>query len=150
MKGTGPSVLEGNSNRMASLNAVHTERESVMPKTPKKKPMSKAAAAALKAMENMVITTADLDVHIEQVTERLKAAGIGSDIGSIAYAGRASSGSGQVQVNISSGGFASTWPEWAFGVAEGALHFNKKVWVIYNNQPFGSNLLQVLCVNTPV
>ena len=149
MKGTGPSVLEGNSNRMASLNAVHTERESVMPKTPKKKPMSKAAAAALKAMENMVITTADLDVHIEQVTERLKAAGIGSDIGSIAYAGR-SSGSGQVQVNISSGGFASTWPEWAFGVAEGALHFNKKVWVIYNNQPFGSNLLQVLCMNTPV
>ena len=126
MKGTGPSVLEGNSNRMASLNAVHTERESVMPKTPKKKPMSKAAAAALKAMENMVITTADLDVHIEQVTERLKAAGLGSDIGSIAYAGR-SSGSGQVQVNISSGGFASTWPEWAFGVAEGALHFNKKV-----------------------
>src|SRR5262252_5987826 len=88
----------------------------------------------------MVIKTADLDVHIEQVTERLTAAGIGSDIGSIAYAGRASSGSGQVQVNISSGGFASIWPEWAFGVAEGALHFNKKVWVIYNNQPFGSNL----------
>jgi hypothetical protein len=150
MKGTGPSALEGNSNRMASLNAVHTEKESVMPKTPKKKPMNKAAAAALKAMENMVIKTADLDVHIEQVTERLKAAGIGSDIGSIAYAGRASSGSGQVQVNISSGGFASTWPEWAYGVAEGALHFNKKVWVIYNNQPFGSNLLQVLCMNTPV
>ena len=44
----------------------------------------------------------NLDVHIEQVTERLKAAGIGPDIGSIAYAGRASSGSGQVQVNISS------------------------------------------------
>src|SRR5262245_4533164 len=41
------------------------------------------------------------------------------------------------QVNISSGGFTSTWPEWAFGVAEGALHFNKKVWGIYNNQPFG-------------
>jgi hypothetical protein len=121
MKGTGPSILEGNSNRMASLNAVHTEKESVMPKTTKKKPMSKAAAAALKAMENMLIKTADLDVHIEQVTERLKAAGIGSDIGSIAYAGRASSGSGQVQVNTSSGGFASTWPEWAFGVAEGGV-----------------------------
>ena len=149
MKGTGPSVLQGNSNRIASLNAVHTEKESVMPKTTKKKPMSKAAAAALNAMENMVVKTADFDVHIEQVTERLKAAGIGSDIGSIAYAGRASSGSGQVQVNTSSGGFASTWPEWAFGVAEGALHFNKKVWVIYNDQPFGSNLLQVLCMNTP-
>src|SRR5262245_37934701 len=135
---------------MVSLNAVHTEKEGVMPKTTKKKPISKAAAAALKAMENMVIKTADLDVHIEQVTKRLKTAGIGSDIGSIAYAGRNPSGSGHVQVNIGSGGFASTWPEWAFGVAEGALHFNKKVWVIYNNQPFGSNLLQVLCTNTPV
>ena len=99
--------------------------------------------------EHLDLKTADFDVHIEQVTERLKAAGLGSDIGSIAYAGR-SSGSGQVQVNISSGGFASIWPEWAFGVAEGALHFNKKVWVIYNNQPFGSNLLQVLCTSTPV
>jgi hypothetical protein len=121
-----------------------------MAKTAKKKPMSKAAAAALEELENLVIKTAELDVHTKQVTERLKAAGLGSDIGSIAYAGRASSGSGQVQVNISSGGFASTWPEWAFGVAEGALHFNKKVWVIYNNQPFGSNLLQVLCLNTAV
>jgi hypothetical protein len=26
-------------------------------------------------------------------------------------------------------------------VAEGALHFNKKVLLIYNNSPFGSNLL---------
>jgi hypothetical protein len=34
----------------------------------------------------------------------------------------------------------TTWPEWAFGVAEGALHFNKKVFVVYNNQPFGNNL----------
>jgi hypothetical protein len=100
-------------------------------------------------MENMVIGTADLDVHLKRVTERLNAAGIGSELGSIAYAGRTSSGSGQVQVNISSGGFASTWPEWAFGVAEGALHFNKKVFVIYNNQPFGDNLLNVLCMNIP-
>jgi hypothetical protein len=121
-----------------------------MAKTAKKKPMSKAAAAALKEMENLLIRTAELDVHIKQMTQKLNNAGISSDIGFIVYAGRSSSGSGQVQVNISSGGFASTWPEWAFGVAEGALHFNKKVWVIYNNQPFGSNLLQVLCLNTPV
>ena len=121
-----------------------------MPKTTKE-PMSKAAAAALKAVENMVLPTAgDLDVHIDQVRERLKAAGFSADFGSIVYTGRMSSGSGQVQVNISSGGFASTWPEWAFGVAEGALHFNKKVFVIYNDQPAGSNLLQVLCTNISV
>jgi hypothetical protein len=90
-----------------------------MPKTTKKKPMSKADAA-LKAMENMVLPTAgDLDVHIDQVRERLKAAGFSADFGSIVYTGRMSSGSGHVQVNIGSGGFASTWPEWAFGVAEG-------------------------------
>ena len=59
-----------------------------MAKTAKKKPMSKAAAAALKELENLVIKTAELDVHTKQVTERLKAAGLSSDIGSIAYAGR--------------------------------------------------------------
>jgi hypothetical protein len=117
-----------------------------------KKPMRKATSklpAALKAMENMVIATADLDVHFKQMTEILNAAGISADLGSIVLAGRFSDGSGWVQVNISSGGFASTWPEWAFGVAEGALHFNKKVFVVYNNQPFGNNLLQALCTNTP-
>jgi hypothetical protein len=126
----------------------------MMAKTTKatKKPMRKATSklpAALKAMESMVIATADLDVHLKQMTERLNAAGISADLGSIVLAGRFSDGSGWVQVNISSGGFASTWPEWAFGVAEGALHFNKKVFVVYNNQPFGNNLLQALCTNTP-
>jgi hypothetical protein len=29
----------------------------------------------------------------------------------------------------------------------GALHFNKKLLVVYNNQPFGNNPLQVLCMN---
>jgi len=108
--------------------------------------------AALKAMENLVIATADLDVHLMQMTEKLNALRIGADAGSIVLAGRFSDGSRWVQVNISSGGFASTWPEWAFGVAEGALHFNKKVFVVYNNQLFGNNLLQVLsplCVKRP-
>jgi hypothetical protein len=123
----------------------------MMAKTTKttKKPMRKATSklpAALKAMENLVIATADLDVHLTQMTEKLNALGISADTGSIVLAGRFSDGSRWVQVNISSGGFASTWPEWAFGVAEGALHFNKKVFVVYNNQPFGNNLLQVLCL----
>jgi hypothetical protein len=56
-----------------------------------KKPMRKAATKlppALKAMENMVIDTANLDVHIKQVTERLKADGIGADTGYVLSAGR--------------------------------------------------------------
>jgi len=117
------------------------------------KPMRKTATKlppALKAMENMVIDTADLDVQLKQMTEKLNAAGISVDLGSIVLAGRFSDGSRWVQVNIGSTGFASAWPEWAFGVAEGALHFNKKVVVVYNNQPFGNNLLQALCTNNPV
>ena len=53
-----------------------TMRESVMPKSTKKKPRSKAVAAALKAMENMVFESADLDVQLKQVSGRLEAAGI--------------------------------------------------------------------------
>jgi hypothetical protein len=124
-----------------------------MAKTTRKTARNKSAAKlppVLKAMENTVVKSAELDVHLKQVTEKLAAAGLASDVGYIAYAGRSSTGSGQVQVNINSGGFASTWPEWAYGVAEGALRFNKKVWVIYNNQPFGNNLLQVLCLKDPI
>lgn len=124
-----------------------------MAKTTRKTVMRKSAAKlppALRAMENAVVASGELDAHIRQVTETLAAARVASDVGHIAYAGRSSTGSGQVQVNINSGGFASTWPEWAYGVAEGALRFNKKVWVVYNNQPFGNNLLQVLCLKDPV
>jgi hypothetical protein len=119
-----------------------------MPKTPKKKPISKAAAAELKAMENMVIKTEDFGVHIEQVTERLKAAGISFNEGTIFHAGRQPDGSRHVNVLIGSTGEQafSPWPEWAYGVAEGALHFNKKVLVMYRDVPLGSNLMLVLCM----
>ena len=123
-----------------------------MAKTTKstKKPTRKASSKLPTALkENMVIASADLDAHLKQMTEKLNALGISADTGSIVLAGRFSNGSRWVQVNISTGGFASTRPEWAFAVAEAALHFNKKVFVVYNNQPFGTNLLQALCTNTP-
>ena len=116
-------------------------------KTTKATPTRKAGpklAMVLKALSDAA-TQKTLDAQVRHATMALSAAGIGSDIGTIAFAGRSSTG-GLVQVNIPGGGFSSQWPEWAFGVAEGALHFNKKVWVIYNNQPFGSNLIQVLCL----
>ena len=124
-----------------------------MPKTAKKKPMSKAATAALKALQNMVIS--DAAVHIDPVMqEKLKAAGISVDIGRIDYVGRAiwedPSGDHRVQVTVGQGSFASDWPDWAFGVAEGALHFNKKVLLAYNDRPLGSNLLEVDCMRLPV
>ncbi len=121
-----------------------------MPKTTKKRPISKAITAALKAIENVRFETTNLDLQLKQVRERLSPAGIAVDIAAIGLAGRNPSGSGSVQINTSSGGYGSIWPEWAYGVAEGALHFNKKVMVLYNDQPFGSNLLQVVCTNISV
>src|SRR5262249_57578643 len=113
----------------------------------KRKAMSKAGAGGLKAMENMVVGTADLNVHIEQLRVKLKPAGISADIGSIFYAGRSSSGSSWVTIIIRGSTFGSTWPEWAFGVAEGALHSNKEVLGLYAIQPFGSQRRQVVCSN---
>ena len=124
-----------------------------MSKSTKKKPRSKAVAAALKAMENMVFESADLDAQLKQVKGRLDAAGITGNFGSIGSAGRDSSGSGWVQVLVGSPpmGYGSVWPEWAYAIAEGALHFNKKVLVYYNGpDPWGSNLVQVACTNTSV
>jgi hypothetical protein len=122
-----------------------------MPKT-KKARMGRATAAALKAMEKMVFETGDLNVQLKQLNEKLSPAGITVSYGSIAYAGRNSSDSGQVMINAPTGGniwYASTWPEWAYGVAEGALHFNQQVLVTYNDVPFGVNLLDVFCTNVP-
>jgi len=125
----------------------------MMAKTTKKsttKPIRKTTTKLPPALkENMAIETADLDVHIEQMTERLNAAA-STDIGDVIMAGRNPDGSGRVLLQIGSTRFVSNWPEWAYGVAEGALHFNKKLWVYYNNEPFGDNLLQVFCMNTPV
>jgi hypothetical protein len=59
-----------------------------------KKPIRKTTTKLPPTLkENMVIATADLDVHLKQMTERLNAAGIGADTGSIVLAGRFSDGS---------------------------------------------------------
>jgi hypothetical protein len=87
-----------------------------------KKPMRETTAKlppALKAMENMAIDTADLDVYIKQLTEKLNPAGISASICYVAMAGRNIDGSNTVQVNIGSNGYGSPWPELFYRVAEG-------------------------------
>jgi hypothetical protein len=65
--------------------------------------------------------------------------------GKIAFVGQASNGIYNVQFNVDNGsGYSSTWPEWAFKLAQSALLHNKKVFVIATGDPFGSNLIQVL------
>jgi hypothetical protein len=116
----------------------------------KKKTVSKAVAAALKAMENMVFETTDLDAQLKQFKEKLSPLGVNTDFATVTLAGVYSSGSNQVSIIIGSSTFASPWPEWAYTIAEDALHFSKQLLLMYNNEPFGSNLLLVLCSNLSI
>jgi hypothetical protein len=120
-----------------------------MPKT-KKRQMSKAAASALKAMEKMVFETTDLNVILKQMKERFSPAyKIKYDVGSIQWAGFNSSGLNQVMIIVPAGAYASPWPDWAYNVAVGALHFNQQVLVCYDTDPVGPDLFFVYCTNVP-
>jgi hypothetical protein len=122
----------------------------------KKKTARKAVAAALKVMENMTFATTDhLDAQIKQVREKLSPLGMSLDFGTIVMAGRHHDRSYLVQIDIPSTGnnpgqYSTHWPEWAYGVAEGALRFNKQVFVVYNGVPTGANLILVYCLDTAV
>jgi hypothetical protein len=138
---------------MSSEIVLSHKRSTLMAKA-KKKPARKSVAAALKVMENMVFETTDLDAQIKQVREKLSPHGVNVDFGTIIMAGRRHSDrSGLVQVDVPSTGnnpgqYSSPWPEWAYGVAEGALRFNKQVVVLYNDVPLGANLILVYCMNS--
>ena len=65
--------------------------------------------------------------------------------GKITFAGQASNSIYNVQFNVDNGsGYSSTWPAWAFELAKLALLYGKKVFIIANGDPFGSNLVQIL------
>jgi hypothetical protein len=55
-----------------------------------------------------------------------------------------------VQINVPSTdtGYSSEWPQWAFELAKAALLTGKQVWVLANGDPFGSNLVTVLILNS--
>jgi hypothetical protein len=79
------------------------------------------------------------------LTRAASSLALASHIGRVVLAGSSSSGSNWVQFNVDGGGgYASSWPQWAFSIARDALLHNTKVWVIANGDPFGSNLTQVL------
>ena len=97
-----------------------------MPKATKKKPIGKAVAAAL---------------------EILNPVGGGVGIGTITFAGRNYDGSGVVCIHVDNAFTSSGWPEWAYGVAEGALRFGKQVLVVYTSDiPWGANIWQIYCL----
>lgn len=109
-------------------------------------------AEMTEALENAsanLSSTSVTEPGLMQLSELADQVGASSFIGRIALAGQTSSGSFWVQFNVDgNGGFASSWPGWAFELAKSALLSNKRVWVISNGDPFGSNLLQVLLLAT--
>jgi hypothetical protein len=109
-------------------------------------------AEMTEALENAsanLSSTGVTEPGLMQLSELADQVGASSFIGRIALAGQTSSGSFWVQFNVDgNGGFASSWPGWAFELGKSALVSNKRVWVISNGDPFGSNLVQVLILAT--
>jgi len=67
-----------------------------------------------------------------------------SAFGTIPYAGRWATGEPAVTFNPAEGGsYASTWPEWAYEISKAALLADKRVLLVYENEPFGENLVYV-------
>jgi hypothetical protein len=80
--------------------------------------------------------------HLEQLALELAAKVY---FGKIAFAGQAANGIYNVQFNADNGtGYSSVWPVWAFELAKSALLYDKRLVIIANGDPFGSNLVQVL------
>ena len=79
-----------------------------------------------------------------EIADAVAAAGFQAAVGTVAFAGRYSSGDFSVQFNTDTGGFSSTWPQWAFELAKDALLGNKRIWVASNGDPFGANLVFVM------
>jgi len=104
-----------------------------------------AVESLLRAISQVTVpdVSAGLDRH--PLAQAADAAGLTLRIGRIVLAGSYSTGTRWVQFNVDGdGGYASSWPEWAYDIAEKALIENIKVLVLSNGDPFGSNLSTVL------
>jgi hypothetical protein len=96
---------------------------------------------------NLKILSSDVSGVPQQLADAVAQAGLQATTGTIAFAGRHSSGDYAVQYNDQNGGFSSAWPQWAFELAKAALLANKRVWVASNGDPFGSNLAFVMILS---
>ena len=92
------------------------------------------------------VSRASLREHLADAAGPL---GVSVYVGTIANVGQNSVGGNQVQFNdpATNTGYASSWPQWAFGLAEEALLAGKEVLLVANGLPFGSNLLTVLILS---
>jgi len=106
---------------------------------------SEALATIDKILNGEFPVTDDGHELVASQQAALKAAGIDSKVGTLAYAGTCKDGTFAVQFNSAGRLYASRWPEWAYQSATHALHHGKQAWAIYKGEgPFGHLLLQVL------
>jgi hypothetical protein len=80
----------------------------------------------------------------QTLANAINALAIDSYVGTVAFVGRDSGGGYDVQFNTGNTGYSSSWPEWAFEMAKTSLVTGKRLWVIANGAPFGSDLLNVM------
>ena len=103
-----------------------------------------AVARIEQAAAEIKIAGAELADLPKQLTYIVAQAVFQATTGTIAFAGQYATGNYAVQYNDQNGGFSSTWPLWAFELANAALLGSKRVWVASNGDPFGTNLVFVL------
>lgn len=85
--------------------------------------------------------------QLESIASKAAQVGATSYTGTVAFFGQNSTAGYQVQFNVdNAGGFSSTWPQWAYEHAKAAKLYAKKLWILANGDPFGSNLLFVMVI----
>jgi hypothetical protein len=70
---------------------------------------------------DLKIPSGDLTGVPQQLADAIAQAGLEASTGTIAFAGKQSSGNYPVEFNDQNGEFSSRWPQWAFEVAKAAL-----------------------------
>jgi hypothetical protein len=89
------------------------------------------------------------DPGLTRLTELADGLGLSVYLGHVAFAGQSSTGSTQVQFNVDGGaGYASFWPGWAYELAKAAVLNGRRLFIIANGDPIGSNLSYVYIFGT--
>src|SRR5262249_28065762 len=110
---------------------------------------AKSRATSKVIQEVLSASKGDLRAALPRVETLLAPAALGVAFVTVEYAGRDADENGWVSISYVGGSqFSySIWPEWAYGVAEGALHFGKQLLLVFpaNEVASGGNLTLALC-----
>jgi hypothetical protein len=110
-------------------------------------------ARVKQALTELKISSTELGDVLQQLADVVTQAGPQASIGTdtIIAAGQDASGSFTVYYHDESNNtyYQAEWPQWAFELAKAAQLANKRVMVVSNGDPAGSNVVQVLIWSGP-